>query len=253
MATTRKCSVEGCGQKHYAKELCNKHYKRLRNTGQLEDRDRSCSVEGCCNISVGHKLCLMHYTRMRRHGDPLIGAKIKTEGCSVSGCCEPHACKGFCRSHYARWKRTGSPLVRIARCSVEGCERKHCGHGLCALHLRRKKNNRAMNAPVPNTKRVTSIEEMRWKRQHQGYMVGWKDGRTHFQHRVVWEQHHGRALRPFENIHHINGIRDDNRIENLELWTKAQPCGQRPEDLVEWVINNYPDLVSKRYKKQKAA
>jgi len=73
-------------------------------------------------------------------------------------------------------------------------------------------------------------------------------GKQYLQHRIVWEQHHGRVLHPFENIHHINGIRDDNRIENLELWTKAQPCGQRPEDLVKWVVDNYPDLVAKQMK-----
>lgn len=59
-------------------------------------------------------------------------------------------------------------------------------------------------------------------------------GRYKFQHVVVMEDIVGRELFPNENVHHINGVRDDNRPENLELWTVNQPAGQRVEDLVQW-------------------
>lgn len=58
------------------------------------------------------------------------------------------------------------------------------------------------------------------------------DGRI-AEHTVVMSRKIGRPLRPGENVHHKNGVRADNRPENLELWRKVQPTGSRVADLIE--------------------
>ena len=206
---------------------------------------KPCTVEGCDNAMRAKGLCPKHLRRLKVHGntETVLPTRRKTPDglCSVEGCDRKHRSNGYCDSHNKKFKRWGDPLyvyqVETKICRVDACEKKVDALGLCNYHEARFRRRGSAYGPFPRakTQRVMTYEPTettytyRTIKNHSFL----PDGRI-AEHRYVMSEKLGRALLPHENVHHLNGQRDDNRVENLELWTIWQPAGQRVEDKIAY-------------------
>ena len=88
-------------------------------------------------------------------------------------------------------------------------------------------------------KRSKDMEK--WRMISNGYIVIGRPNHPNarkcgmiFEHVFIMSEFLGRPLNKKETVHHKNGLRYDNRIENLELWSHSHPHGQRIEDKIAW-------------------
>jgi len=241
--------VESCGRPFLCKNYCKAHYNRWRKgadmtipvRGTPEARIKPpCSVEECDRLSRVKGMCAMHDDRRKSGRDltaPIRRYAKQLTICSVHGCENPPQARGLCASCYQTALYRGEINPSGEKCSVAGCVRTVRTRGMCGRHYARLTRRQDLTADFRRD-RGTGTYERNGYVQHT-----MPDGTLKMEHRIVMEAVLGRALHKFENVHHINGIRDDNRPSNLELWAKPQPNGQRVDDLVRWVVETYPDEV----------
>lgn len=159
---------------------------------------------------------------------PPCNAKSRNAGCTEVECARKARTRGLCEPH-RRASLVAAGLVIAQECSVFECTRPLLANERCALHyVRHKKSglDHLDNPPAP--------AGSGWTTPKSGYRMLQVNGRATYEHRHIMEQMLGRSLMAGEQVHHRNGVKDDNRPDNLELWVKQQPVGQRVVDLISW-------------------
>ena len=229
------CIIVSCAKPTKAHGLCDAHYTKLRRYGDpLAGRHSrpkgsaplSCSIVDCKRRAVGQGYCGAHYARFRSHGDPLGGAPPRKAFPAISA------------EHLKRLYEEADSVSALAR-------ELGTPTNLTRYHLRTVGvtiRDRGWHSPK-STPPLTMQDSPNWhggrQRTAKGYIlvyvpdhpsrVGRPTGRAYvFEQRLVMERMLGRPLLRTEHVHHLNGIRDDNRPENLELWKGKDPPGVRP-------------------------
>lgn len=205
-----------------------------------------CTAPGCERLMKAKGYCLMHYRRVQKHGDvnitrdqvlargfadrkrPSKRVEMSCAECGSEFSALPSELaskngrnvRKYCSAKCSRVVQMRVPTFVCQTCGNESDCRKMSADG--GYYKRAKYCSRACQTSAKSTGFVDK----------SGYVNITVDGNQVFEHRHVMERSIGRALFAHETVHHKNGIRADNRIENLELWSSRHGAGQRVEDKI---------------------
>lgn len=176
------------------------------------NQEWSCKVVECERDPVVRGLCGKHYRQLQlgiidEDGDRLRSlARVPSWNgtlCSIQGCSEPARSRGWCNKHYLAYR--SGVIDELGNSTGKQRFWHNKGYRTCTRGY--------IKVMAP---------ESHPHADKDGYVL---------EHRLVMEKILGRFLEPREVVHHINGIRNDNRPENLQLRESREAHGHGHEDV----------------------
>ena len=264
------CTVSECDKPHKARGLCGMHYAREIYGSQPTTKNKGiqCSFPQCDREANSRGLCGTHYEAQRlgrplRRLDQLSHRRSNRKQpqalvCSLCGVEFVRAyerARNFCSkqcqrkaenaSRSQRQKLRGPRKRQILYCAIQGCTSQRRRKDLCTLHSKLSVLGSERYFAAKHVRRPVGSVRI----NGDGYSdIKVANNRWVKHHRHVMEQKLGRKLVKCEEVHHVNGDRTNNRIENLELWSSSQPPGQRVVDKLTWtreIVQLYGDLLDR--------
>lgn len=176
---------------------------------------RKCELPNCEKKHKAHGYCNSHYLKFWKYGDPVYSVRnVEPVECSVEKCENNAQCKSYCTKHYARFKKHGDPNKTVVAPAGSGY------------------------VDAAGYRQV--VLPKKWRKEHLS------ERKAIVEHRLVMMEHLGRLLLPEETVHHKNGNKLDNNIDNLELWSSNHPSGQKVSDLLAYADQIYALYGSER-------
>jgi len=166
----------------------------------------NCKIKGCTNKTRCKDLCSYHYEKQRKEK----AGKI----CKISSCNKIIFASGYCGKHYYNYRQTGNPLL----CKQKKVKNKYFSRGdITYLEINTTKEGKKPIIILLDTEDFLKVSQYKnWT--FYNYAQTKKEGKFVYLHHLIMNISPSHETQ----VDHINGIKWDNRKNNLQICTPSQ-------------------------------